>query len=88
MTGLPEFNRPAFFKAAARLEKKGCKVLNPARIGDLPEYDMYWPINEAMLEGADAIYLLKGWEASEGASREARYAYVLGLSVMLEDDDA
>ena len=30
MTGIPEFNFPAFFSAQARLEKEGWKVFNPA----------------------------------------------------------
>lgn len=74
MSGVKDFNRPAFFEAEKRLTAYGCKVLNPAKIGELPEYELYLPINKAMLDGSDAIYLLDGWEDSPGARKELEYA--------------
>lgn len=87
MTGLPYFNRAAFNNKEAELVDAGYNVLNPARIGDLPEYDMYWPINKAMLDGADSIYMLDGWEDSKGAKKELFYAIELGLSVLFESPE-
>lgn len=83
MSGLPEYNRPAFHKKEAELRAHGCRVLNPAKIGDLP-YEMYWPINRAMLDGSDAIYMLDGWENSKGARKEFAHAVKSGLLVMFE----
>lgn len=83
MTGLPEHNRPAFNKKADELREQGFRVLNPASIGDLP-YEMYWPINKAMIDGADAIYMLDGWEDSKGARKELFYAIKHLLFIMAE----
>lgn len=74
MTGRPNYNFDAFFAAEERLRREGYKVLNPAKIGLLPEYEMYWPINKAMIDGADTIYMLNGWLDSPGARREFEYA--------------
>lgn len=90
MTGLPEFNFPAFFSKAKELESKGWKVWNPAAKDEEANID-----KEAMKTGndkiaiergfdmreafkwdadkvinGDAIYMLKGWEASPGARAE------------------
>lgn len=83
MSGYPDYNRPAFDAKAAELRQKGHRVLNPADIRLLP-YDAYWPINKAMLDGADAIYLLGGWEKSKGAQKEANYAAQIGLKIRQE----
>jgi hypothetical protein len=37
-----------------------------------------------MLECCDAIYMLKGWENSEGAKEEYVYANKLGLKIIKE----
>lgn len=87
MTGLPDYNRAAFNAKEGELSAKGWKVLNPAKIGDLPEYDMYWPINKAMLDGANAIYMLDGWEGSKGACAEHEYAAQNGILLMCESKE-
>jgi hypothetical protein len=87
MTGLPDDNRPAFNKKAEELQIQGYRVLNPAAIGDLP-YGAYWSINKAMLDGADIIYLLDGWEDSIGAKREFSYAIEKGVAVLFESGDS
>lgn len=81
MTGIKDFNRNAFFEAEEMLAQNGYRVLNPAKIGTLPDYEMYAPINRAMLDGADGIYQLPGWESSVGARMEYDYAMSLGLEV-------
>lgn len=75
MTGLPEHNRPAFYAAAAKLNAiPYVTALNPAVLpGSLPD-KAYMPICTAMLEAADAIYMLTGWEKSVGARCERLYA--------------
>ena len=84
MTGLPNYNFDRFNAKETELTKKGWRVLNPAKIGVLPDYEMYWPINSAMLDGADAVYMLDGWEDSPGARKELFYAIKIGLPVMFE----
>jgi hypothetical protein len=65
------------------------KKLNCAKkAGVLPNYEMYWPINKAMLDGADTIYMLDGWEDSKGARKELFYAIKIGLPVMFENSGA
>jgi len=86
MTGLPNLNYDAFYAKEEELTQRGWNVLNPAKVGDLSDYDMYWPIDKAMLDGADAIYMLNGWENSKGALMEYTYAAEKSLSILWEDD--
>lgn len=86
MTGLPEYNRPAFHAAAALIEASGHTALNPAMLpANLPDR-AYMPICTAMLEAAEGIYLLEGWEKSVGARAERLYARRQGLAEIFEKD--
>ena len=40
------------------------------------------PICMAMIDAADALCLLPGWEASQGAQRERQYAEYQGKRIM------
>lgn len=86
MSGLPDYNRAAFNTKATELKAQGWRVLNPASLPIL-DYDLYWPINKAMLDGADAIYMLDGWQHSNGACKEMDYAHKLGLPFYYEGDE-
>lgn len=70
--------------AATSLELQGHIVLNPAELpeGMLPAD--YMRICFAMIDTADAIYLLENWEYSRGASVEKDYAIYTGKSVITE----
>ena len=82
MTGIEDYNFPAFHGAADQLRAMGHDPINPATSfggrQDLP-YDMY--IREAvrMVAMADAIILLDGWERSKGALTEDMIAVTCGL---------
>ena len=46
----------------------------------------YMRICFAMIDTADAIYLLKGWYSSSGASIERNYAMETGKSILTEGE--
>ena len=85
MTGLPNYNREAFFAAQKKLEADGHTVLNPAWMPDGLEDWEYFNIDFAMLGACDAIYMLKGWEKSNGAKKELGYAKIAGIKVLFEE---
>lgn len=88
MTGLPEFNVPAFRAAAVLLRLRGLEVVNPAELGggtDKPwEFYMRQSL-KAMLD-CDSICLLPGWASSRGATIECRLAQALGFEFLPFND--
>ncbi|NTZ40683.1 DUF4406 domain-containing protein [Enterobacter sp. JMULE2] len=81
MSGLENFNRPAFHLAAEKLSRQGYTVLNPAVLPDGLTQPQYMNVCISMLQCADEIYLLEGWKESEGARAEHALAVKLGLTV-------
>lgn len=83
MTGLPEFNYPAFFSAAATLRRAGFEVLNPAEneLEGEPRWVDYMRASIGQLVRADAVALLPGADKSDGAGVETRLAIRLGMEV-------
>ena len=66
-------------------------VVNPAKISaGLPmestTYKDYIHIGLSMLDTCDAIFMLKGWEESLGASLELQYAMTLGYKILYEQE--
>ena len=82
MTGLPHFNRPAFQQAAINLSFEKHVPLNPAILPDGLTAADYMAVGMTMLQRADAIYLLTGWQFSAGARAEHALALKLGLEVI------
>lgn len=95
MTGLPEWNFPAFDRAAAHGRSLGFDVISPADLdrdaGFAPDHDA--DINGDLLRAVvrrdldailsvDAIALLPGWENSKGAHAELGVARWLHLRVL------
>lgn len=79
MTRKPDFNRTAFSLAAVRLSAQGAIPLNPAMLPDgLSEAD-YMRIGLAMLQCADGIYLLYGWQDSAGGHERATRCLILSI---------
>ncbi len=81
MTGLPEFNYPAFNDAEEQLRAIGHEPINPARRGVDPDWTWVDYMRHAIRDvtKADGIHLLEGWESSRGARLEATIADALGL---------
>jgi len=83
MTGLPEFNFPAFNAAAAMLRAQGLHVENPAEHGivDGADWADYLHYDLGRLATCSEIHLLPGWSKSRGAALEALCAHTLGMNV-------
>lgn len=83
MSGLPDFNYPAFYAAAAKLRAMGYAVENPAENPEPPAGPDQWRefmrMGITQLVRCDAIVMLPGWEYSRGAKIEHALAGSLGL---------
>lgn len=84
MTGLPEFNFPAFNEAARFLRGVGHTVINPAENfgGDTTlSWTDYIRKDIADILTVEGVAVLPGWEESRGARLEVSIARALGLPV-------
>ena len=82
MTGLPEFNYPAFNSAAGRLRAAGFEVLNPAdNKPEIPDWVGYMREAIACLVRADAVAILPNASDSRGARLEMKLAVELEMPV-------
>jgi nucleoside 2-deoxyribosyltransferase len=77
ITGIPNF-KEIFDKAERYLkdEYPNAEIINPTMI-ELPEtctHEDYMRLDFILLDLADTIYLLKGWDKSKGACMEYGYA--------------
>jgi hypothetical protein len=94
MTGLPQFNFPAFDAAAAMLSEQGHTVFNPAQMDRDVGFDPATTVvSKEFLRDAlrrdlsaicdcDAVAMLPGWERSGGARVEWTLATHLGLEII------
>lgn len=77
-----------FAKAEKELKSQGYMVYNPAHANSfMPEgtsYEEYMKVSFVLLDMADAIYMLKGWEKSCGANREYGYALATDKVIWFE----
>ncbi|MCO8251131.1 DUF4406 domain-containing protein [Comamonas thiooxydans] len=83
MSGLPEFNYPAFHVAATVLRAQGHHVENPA---ENPQpacgtWQGYMRMSLRQIAACDCLYMLPGWRSSRGARIEHGLALDLGLEV-------
>jgi delta 1-pyrroline-5-carboxylate dehydrogenase len=84
MTGLPEWNFPAFHEAAAALRALGYEVVSPAELNADTSVTWHQALRADIkaLCDCDAIALLPGWERSNGAHLELHLAHRLGIDVL------
>ncbi|WP_420114537.1 DUF4406 domain-containing protein [Pseudactinotalea sp.] len=87
MSGLPDFNYPAFRAAEGELRRAGHEPLNPADAEALNDTGVpqawAWYMRHAlgMVIRAEGIALLPGWERSRGATLEHLVALQLGMDI-------
>lgn len=92
MRGYPEFNFPAFAKAAAKLRAEGYEVFSPAEKGQEIVLDKnpglqhdtafrreVFKADAIAVCESDIIALMPGWEASAGARAEWALSAAVGL---------
>lgn len=95
MTGLPNFNMEKFFEEEKKLIQQGFYVVNPARITLVLCKKLRKEIHEISREtflkedlkyllDCDCIYMLKGYEYSDGAMLEKFVAESLKLKFYYE----
>ena len=85
MTGKPNNNFDAFYRAEKVLTALGYHVENPARI-ELPEgrektWENYMKADLPRLVQCDGIATLNGFESSRGAMLELQVASALGIEI-------
>lgn len=97
MSGLPDWNFPAFFEAEAQLEALGHQPVNPAHNDgatvqealesagspDIPNNPWRWYMRRDLPQvlEVDALCVLPGWQKSKGASLEVHVANAIGLPI-------
>lgn len=97
MSGVPNYNFPAFEEATKILRSQGFTVISPAEkdlekgIGPDPEgtplpkemYDVLLAEDLEIVRNVDAIVVLKGWTRSNGAKAEIQEAFAHGKEVLM-----
>lgn len=88
MTGLPEFNFPAFHAEASRLRGLGFDVVSPAELNPDPSATWHDCMRRdlAALLTCDAIALMPGWQKSAGAHLEMHVAHRVGMEILTTQD--
>ena len=94
MTGIEEFNRPAFDAAARNLRDRGFDVIVPGENETYDEIELaraevskqkreFYLSRDLtyIIEFADFVVVLPGWESSEGAKLEVVVAQAIGVPV-------
>jgi hypothetical protein len=85
MTGIQNFNFPAFHAAADRLRTLGYDVVNPVEINPDPEASWHDCMRRDLtaLLTCDTLALLDGWQKSAGAHLEMHVAHRVGMEIVI-----
>ena len=77
ITGVSEYWKP-FLEARTELRRLNLRVLDPTTLPEGMTTAQYMRVCLAMVDDADALLLLPGWDNSQGATVEAMYARYIG----------
>ena len=99
MRGKENNNETAFFNAEKRLNRRGFTVINPLTIGrsiasdeiigsDADFLRNVMRFERTLIRFCDAIYMLEGWQDSQGAKAELVTAIGFDCMIFLETEDA
>lgn len=83
ITGIIDYKQK-FTDAEERVKEMGHIAINPALIPEGLKY--YMDICKAMVDQADAIILLRGWEHSKGSVEEMEHARKTGKAIYKESE--
>ena len=95
MTGKPDLNRAEFLNASIEIVGKHeelCDIVNPHHVGAAREWTestCVRTIAEELLKHlviCDAIYMLRGWQDSKGATAEHAVAKWIGLEIIYQGE--
>ena len=91
ITDVPDF-KERFKKAEEHLRDLGFNVINPAGLQDnvlTGDFDYSFYINLCLLlvELSDCIYMLDGWDKSDGAKEERRNAELVMKEIITEQEE-
>lgn len=82
VTGMADQNKPLFLKMKQKLEAEGYRVLCSAELPEGMEEEHYMDICTAMIRASNTLWLLPGWQNSEGAQAEYFYARKRRLPIL------
>ena len=87
ITGVKDYDL-VFMKAHEKLKLMGKDVLDLVDMTKYLtaqlEYETYMKLAFALIDDADEIYMIEGWERSAGANRELGYAIGKGKTIIYE----
>ena len=87
MRGEEDLGRAHFNAVEAKLHThENVEVINPAVLPTTWPNRAYMPVCLAMLNQADVVVMLKGWEDSQGAQVEREYAVMCEKLIINEED--
>jgi len=84
MSGIKDYNHPAFHAMAAKLRAEGHDVVSPAELITDENYTTWiaaMRVCIAALMTCDRVEKIEGWSKSKGACIEVDLAYRLGVYV-------
>mgnify|MGYP001158654316 FL=1 len=100
MTGIEEYNFPAFDAASFKFKEQGFNVINPAALSRTHAAELGIEIGElcvrecamidlvAVIGTASHMHMLKGWEYSRGAKTEHALAEWLDIKISYEVEES
>ena len=82
ISGVPNY-KAKFAREREWWEDRGHIVLDPSKLPEGMDQADYMRICIAMIQTADSMQMLEGWEKSSGARMEKAYADKIGLQTFM-----